>query len=45
MEDAHIALTDMKCEGLSSAPKFSLFAVFDGHGGGPNNSSVDFYDD
>jgi serine/threonine protein phosphatase PrpC len=33
MEDAHIALTELSSETLTSAPKFSLFAVFDGHGG------------
>ncbi len=34
MEDAHIALADIKCnfqDGNSS--KINLFAVFDGHGG------------
>jgi len=32
MEDAHIAMTDMQC-GSSDRTKFSLFGVFDGHGG------------
>mmetsp|Transcript_50767 Transcript_50767/g.146442 ORF Transcript_50767/g.146442 Transcript_50767/m.146442 type:complete len:449 (+) Transcript_50767:107-1453(+) len=32
MEDAHIALTGLQC-GSSDRTKFSLFGVFDGHGG------------
>jgi serine/threonine protein phosphatase PrpC len=34
MEDAHIAMTDISVEANGEpVPKFSLFAVFDGHGG------------
>jgi serine/threonine protein phosphatase PrpC len=37
MEDAHIALTDITAEANGEpVPKFSLFAVFDGHGGNLN---------
>jgi len=42
MEDAHVALTDLDTQCTSFPQKYSLFAVFDGHGGMPKFDYVYF---